>query len=94
MISFFDSTSDEANGQARQRAIEIVSSNMVWIEEKEDEIIEAFGGIRRDSAAKASPIGTGLKNKIDAKKLKMKLREQYDEKFTFPLIRKKTEAKI
>lgn len=91
MISFLESTSDEANGQARQRAIEIVSSNIVWIEEKEDEIIEAFGGIRRD---KEMPIGTGLKNKIDAKKLKMKLREQYDEKFTYPLVRKKTEANI
>ncbi len=53
MLNFLDATNDDAHVQARQRAIEIVSTNTVWIELKEDEIIEAFA-----QDAKATKVAT------------------------------------
>ena len=39
-------TPSGATGNARFRALEIVSTNLVWLFDKEEEIIKAFGDIR------------------------------------------------
>lgn len=61
--------------------MEIVSSNSLWLEYKEEEIIEAFGGNRMNR--------DGAKAKVDHMNLKKKLRDAYDEKFDVRLIKKK-----
>lgn len=82
LIDFIEETAEEANSQARLRSIEIVSTNVIWIEEKEEEIIAAFGGIRRTGDK------VNLENKVNSMKLKNKLQKFYDEKFTWPLNQK------
>ncbi len=82
LIDFIDNTADEANSAARARAIEIVSTNTVWIDRKEDEIIEAFGGIRRQ-ASELSP-----KSRVDNAKLAARMKQAYEQKFTWPFGRK------
>jgi len=43
-LTFIYDTQSVANENARIKALEIVSTNVIWLEEKEEEIIESFGG--------------------------------------------------
>ena len=44
LLTFIYDTQSVANENARIKALEIVSTNVLWLDEKEEEIIESFGG--------------------------------------------------
>lgn len=72
-MDFIYNTQSGASLNARLRSIEIVSTNLVWIVMKEEEIIQAFTGGRLNQ-------NYSLNNStlID---LKQKLRNAYNQKF-------------
>lgn len=49
LLEFVFFTSTGATANARFRALEIVSTNFIWLTDKEEEIMEAFGGGRKRS---------------------------------------------
>ena len=49
LIFIIDTTDYQGvSGNARFKAVELVSTNVIWLQDKEEEIIQAFGDPRRD----------------------------------------------
>lgn len=70
-MSFIYNTQSGASENARLRALEIVSTNLIWINIKEEEIIKAFTGGRIDQSHSGKIL-------VD---LKQKLLKAYNQKF-------------
>lgn len=83
-MEFIYGTDDGANGDARLRAVEIVSTNVVWIESNEIKIIDAFG-----KPPTVSAYTTSIEDILSVNKLKSQLFEAFKNK-----IEKKFSSKI
>jgi hypothetical protein len=74
-------TIDLASGNARIKALEIVSTNVNWVGYKEPEIIEAFGGDRKQVELYGKETGSSkvkFENLINSYTLKSKLRQAFE----------------
>ena len=60
LLEFVFTTPTGASGNARFKALEIVSVNTKWLEDKEEEIVSAFGDPRQGPKIVASPTKTSF----------------------------------